>query len=254
MMIRLGILILCVSGCLASNSAGSLGQVPGPSPRRLGPGIGNQVPFNPIYIPVAETPVSQSIEPFIGPLNLHRNRGNAPRNLMQLPNGPNVPFPGGLQRIHPATGGTQATGVPVINFNDFISLIRQGTVTHSGSGPFGAGRDLTYVNLGSLIPNAPEVAIPSNFFTTVSQRKFWYSCLSTKVRILFVEGNQSAQAQIPSLSQTPSLGSLSSALSNINRTPGVPASSNCCPSPSSCSVKACYTTAWCTTASSSYIW
>lgn len=140
---------------------------------------------------------------------------------MQLPNGPNVPFPGGLQRIHPATGGTQATGVPVINFNDFISLIRQGTVTHSGSGPFGAGRDLTYVNLGSLIPNAPEVAIPSNSLPQYLRGNSGTAVSHESTHI--VRGRQSVgQAQIPSLSQTPSLGSLSSALSNINRTPGVP--------------------------------
>lgn len=132
-----------------------------------------------------------------------------------------MPFPGGLQRIHPATGGTQATGVPVINFNDFISLIRQGTVTHAGSGPFGAGQDLTYVNLGSLIPNAPEVAIPSNSLPQYLRENSGTSVSHESTNI--VRGRQSVgPAQIPSLFQNPSLGSLSSALSNINRIPSVP--------------------------------
>ncbi|XP_062609360.1 uncharacterized protein LOC134271125 [Saccostrea cucullata] len=215
-MIRCGILILCVSGCFAklSSSAGSLRLFPEPEPRNQG----NQVPFEPIYIPIAETPVSQSIQPFIGPLLSQINRQNGGQNRFQLPNGPNVPFPGGSPGIGHGMHSrsvTQTSEVPVIGFDDFMTLIRRSTVGQSGT-----GQDMTYVNLGSLIPRAPIVAIPSNTLPR-SLRQSSETAVSQQTRVSGGQGPLSP-VHVSSLTQGRSAGFLSSALANINRVPQIP--------------------------------
>ena len=176
------------------------------------------MPFNPIYIPIAATPVSQSINPLIGPT---RSRGSNGNGFLPFPNGPNVPFPGTLPGAFPRThslSGTSA-GVPVISFNDFISLIQRGITTHTG--PVNGGQDLTYVNLGSLIPNAPEVAIPSISLPATLRGNSGTAVSHEKTQVF--RGSQTAgQAQMSLLPRGPAPGLLSSALANINGSPRIP--------------------------------
>ena len=176
------------------------------------------MPFNPIYIPIAATPVSQSINPLIGPT---RSRGSNGNGFLPFPNGPNVPFPGALPGAFPRThslSGTSA-GVPVISFNDFISLIQRGITTHTG--PVNGGQDLTYVNLGSLIPNAPEVAIPSISLPATLRGNSGTAVSHEKTQVF--RGSQTAgQAQMSLLPRGPAPGLLSSALANINGSPRIP--------------------------------
>ena len=176
------------------------------------------MPFNPIYIPIAATPVSQSINPLIGPT---RSRGSNGNGFLPFPNGPNVPFPGTLPGAFPRThslSGTSA-GVPVISFNDFISLIQRGITTHTG--PVNGGQDLTYVNLGSLIPNAPEVAIPSISLPATLRGNSGTAVSHEKTQVF--RGSQTAgQAQMSLLPRGPAPGLLSSALANINVSPRIP--------------------------------
>ena len=176
------------------------------------------MPFNPIYIPIAATPVSQSINPLIGPT---RSRGSNGNGFLPFPNGPNVPFPGALPGAFPRThslSGTSA-GVPVISFNDFISLIQRGVTTHTG--PVNGGQDLTYVNLGSLIPNAPEVAIPSISLPATLRGNSGTAVTHEKTQVF--RGSQTAgQAQMSLLPRGPAPGLLSSALANINGSPRIP--------------------------------
>ncbi|XP_048781298.2 uncharacterized protein LOC125683852 [Ostrea edulis] len=226
-MMLYGISILCALGCFASNSAGSLGALPEPQPRFSVPGngrrLGTQVPFEPIYIPVAETPVSQSIESAISPL-LSRNGGggNRVQNMLQIQNAPNVPFPGGSTGTSPRTqprGAAQPSRVPVINFNDFMALIRRSALRQRG--PSAPGQDVTYVNLGSLIPNAPEVAIPS-ITLPESLRGSSGTVVSHATRVISGAQAPLGPVQVPSLRQGRSSSLLSSALANINRIPQVP--------------------------------